>query len=64
VAGTSEQGNNPSGSIKFFGDSCVAEKLEASQEGLSSMELVSQLVIISSFILEVIRDRSQSSSQR
>jgi hypothetical protein len=55
VAGSSEHGNNPSGSIKF---------LDASQESLSAMELVSQLIIISSSMLEVIRDRSQSSSQR
>jgi hypothetical protein len=65
VAGSPEYGNRHSGSIKFFGDSCVVEELEASQEGLSSMELLSRSVnnCIELYI-RATRDRSQSGSQR
>jgi 23S rRNA A2030 N6-methylase RlmJ len=35
-----EKSNEPSGSIKYVGSSWVAAQMVASQEGLSSMELV------------------------
>jgi hypothetical protein len=35
-----EHGNETSGTIKVLGNSGVAERLAASQEGLSSVELV------------------------
>jgi hypothetical protein len=41
VEGSCEHGNEPSGSIKLLETSLVAERLAASQEGLSSMESVS-----------------------
>jgi hypothetical protein len=41
VAGSCEHSNEPLNSIKLLGNSGVAERLAASQEGLSSMELVS-----------------------
>jgi hypothetical protein len=40
VEGCCENGNEPSGSIKCW-EVLVAEQLAASQEGLSSMKLVS-----------------------
>jgi hypothetical protein len=40
VEGSCEHGNEPSGSIKCWGNSLVAAQLVASQEGLNSMELV------------------------
>jgi hypothetical protein len=39
VEGSCEHGNEPSGSIKCWGNSCVAAQLAASQKELGSMEL-------------------------
>jgi hypothetical protein len=50
VAGSCEHGNEPSGSINA-GNSCVAERLLASQEGLSSVELVMEVMDVFSFLL-------------
>jgi hypothetical protein len=44
VEGSCEDGNEPSGSLNFWGNSSVAAKRANSQEGLGSMELVSQPV--------------------
>jgi hypothetical protein len=41
VEGSCEHGNELLGSVKHFGSSLVTEQLAASQEELSSMELVS-----------------------
>jgi hypothetical protein len=41
VEGPCEHGNEPSGSITFWGNFLAAAQLAASQEGLSSIELVS-----------------------
>jgi hypothetical protein len=43
VEGSCEQSNKPSGSIKYWEILGMAERLAASQEGLSSMELVALL---------------------
>jgi hypothetical protein len=43
VEGSSEHGNEPSGPIKHWEILGVAERLAASQEGLSSTELVTFL---------------------
>jgi hypothetical protein len=40
VEGCCEHGNEPSGSIKCFGNSLLAVQLTASLEGLGSVELV------------------------
>jgi hypothetical protein len=40
VEGSCEHGNEPSNAIKCLGNYGVAAQLAASQEGLSSMELV------------------------
>jgi hypothetical protein len=41
MEGSCENGNEPSGSTKFWEIFEVAKQLAASQEGLTSMELVS-----------------------
>jgi hypothetical protein len=40
VEGSYEHGNDPSGSVIFWGNFSVAERLTASKEGLSSLELL------------------------
>jgi hypothetical protein len=52
VAGSCEDGNEPSGSIKMLGNFSVAERLAASQEGLRSMELVSYSCVSYCIILK------------
>jgi hypothetical protein len=44
VVGSCEHGNEPLGFIKMLVNSSVAKRPLASQEGLGSMELVSQSV--------------------
>jgi hypothetical protein len=50
VTGSCEHGNEPSGSINAR-NSCVAELLLASQEGLSSMELVMEVMDVLPYLL-------------
>jgi hypothetical protein len=44
--GACKRGNELSGFYRILGNSWAAERLAASQEGLSSMELMSELVVI------------------